>query len=126
VKFTADGAIASGALSWATLHAYVMWSAWSILSLMMIISNRYMRAIWKTNQVIHSISGFLIFSFTVGGGVYAIVNVGFRFDSLHVIMGLITAGLGIIVTLGGLFTIIQRFSMGKWETNKIKRTKKVH
>ena len=59
------------------VHGYIMWSAWSVLSMIMIGTNRYLRHKWKWRQRCHTITGSIIALMTLTGGLLSLYHNGF-------------------------------------------------
>jgi hypothetical protein len=59
------------------VHGYIMWSAWSILSMIMIGTNRYLRHKWKWRQRCHTATGSIIAFMTLMGALLSLYHNNF-------------------------------------------------
>ena len=67
------------------LHGTMMWIAWSLFSLVMISSNRYLKGhLWNSRMWIHRIFGALILIITLYFAIMAWKNLGWEIlDNIH-------------------------------------------
>ena len=49
-----------------------MWISWALIGLLQISTNRYFRAHWKWNKLVHAILGFLAFALVLTAGLLAL------------------------------------------------------
>jgi hypothetical protein len=90
--------------------------------------NRYGKAMWKINHIIHSIVG-VIMTGCVGFAAIYIINYsgGIKFKSAHNISGFISFILTLCLGVGGISANIMRFAIKpRWKTNLILLGGKVH
>ena len=75
----------------ATLHGVLMWFAWSVLSLVQIITGRYMPEYWRNRYTLHAVSGGLsgIVTFAATIIVLKWLDWAFYFDHWHNVAGIL-------------------------------------
>jgi hypothetical protein len=100
-------------------HGLMMYIAWGVMSLVMIISARYLRILYKSRMWIHSISGSLIIITTVSTTLMIYLNERPRSNEglayYHKYLGVFICFWSFIQGLGGFVSrrIIKRFPVRK-------------
>lgn len=94
-----------------------MWGAWTLIGLVQIYTNRYMKHFWKVRHYIHSVTGFLIFAITVVSGLLTIRKLGWTIASTrHTIAGFVTLILAVLLCLGGVFSLVMlKTKTSEWD-----------
>jgi Cytochrome b5-like Heme/Steroid binding domain/Eukaryotic cytochrome b561 len=103
------------------IHGLLMWASWSLLGLVQIITNRYLRHKFKWSKRIHMISGSLLCASVITGFMFifkVVLGGEIDLDSVHTILGNLVVLTGTLVTLGGFLTqFVLGFSNMQWKTN---------
>ncbi len=87
------------------LHGWMMWTAWGLLSLIQIISNRYLKMYWHLNMWVHRINGTIMMLITLIFGFSALKRAGWQeIPGGHNLFGLAVTICVILVALGGVLT----------------------
>jgi hypothetical protein len=82
-----------------------MWTAWGVLSILQLASNRYLKTNWKINMWIHRITGTIILLITFVLGFLALAKKNWTIDKdLHNVSGFIILVVVLILVLGGVFS----------------------
>ena len=55
-----------GILTWQELHGLLMFSSWTVLSFLVLISARFMKSHWRCWNYFHAILGFIIWGASIG------------------------------------------------------------
>jgi glucan phosphoethanolaminetransferase (alkaline phosphatase superfamily) len=58
------------------IHGWLMWGAWGLLSLLMIVSNRHLKHVWWLHMWIHRLGGTFILLITLIMGILAVTKIG--------------------------------------------------
>lgn len=86
-----------------------MYGCWSILSIVQIYMNRYLRHKWRWRQLVHTIVGTLSTILTIGSACYALYLDGYHVErSYHSYFGIGTLGLVGMMGLLGIATVVLR------------------
>lgn len=86
-----------------------MWFAWCLIALGQIYTNRYLRHQWKYRQLAHTILGVLSMAVTLGAGFLALSSKQWHLTKgVHDIMGFVTMCSAVLLTLGGLVSLLKR------------------
>lgn len=91
------------------IHGAIMYSCWTVLSLLQIYLGRYLRHKWRWNTFVHSVIGSLILALTIFSLMITLSIQDFKISkSYHTFFGLVSSGLIIIMISFGILTMILR------------------
>ena len=91
------------------IHGLTMYLCWSILSIVQLFLNRYLRHYWRWKQGAHTIIGILSLCLTAYAVYQAYSSSHFHFGhSVHAYAGLITCGLILVMAFLGLVSCVMR------------------
>lgn len=107
-----------------------MWFSWTLLGLLQISSNRYLKHKFSWRQTMHTFSGIFL-CLTVASSFTIILDFATNWvlylNSLHTILGFTVVIICACVTIGGLSAeYIRRSDTMEWKTNLILTMKKFH
>ena len=112
-----------------SLHGGILWLAWGVLSLLLIASIRYMKPCYKTNMIIHWVTGLLILLATLVMGIMAnsYVTHGHKnkVQRAHIKIASPIYYITLIVVILGLVTLILKKKLA-WNSKWILRMILVH
>ena len=105
-----------------------MWSSWSLLGLVQIITNRYGKSCWKFHQLIHSMFGTITTCATIAAAALMINDKGFYIGNLHSAVGFFTFLAVILLGIGGMVAGAGRAGVCnyEWKTKLLLRLGLVH
>lgn len=140
MKINSDGTARSGrklglpgmdmgdSTPWLNAHGLMMWGSWTILGMVQIITNRYMKHHFKYRQLIHGISGFCMLLLTLLSYiiVFKMNDWHIVFNYAHAIVANPTVFVGIVVFIGGALAKMRRDKELPWQTDKILQMVKIH
>lgn len=107
------------------LHGYFMWVSWTLLSLVMLATNRWFSYLSDKMLICHTISGLSVLIFTIAGAALAMNYNDFVFSTWHTIFGWVVVVVLCLVSLLGMAAL--RFKMmSKGDTKMTKTFRKVH
>jgi hypothetical protein len=89
-------------ISFFLVHGWVMWAAWSLVSILQVATSRYMKHHWTVNMWMHRIGAIFILSATLFYGIYGFLRLGKVFDDIHGPLGLLITSLVSIIFISGL------------------------
>lgn len=109
-------------------HAWLMWFCWSIVAMLEIVSNRYLKHLYYAHQWIHSIVGYLSVIASSIGVYEAWKFTGHKIvKQLHPLCGVITYILFLlVVALGMIAMLMRKFVRKDWETDKLIVWARIH
>ena len=96
-----------------------MWFAWSVLSLVQIVTGRYLPEYWRNRYTTHAISGGIsgIVTFAATIIVLKWLDWAFYFDHWHNVAGILFMVLCQMLVLGGVFALtLRKFGRFEWKT----------
>jgi hypothetical protein len=110
------------------LHGFMMWSAWGVLGLVQLFTNRYLKLGigWKYTMWVHRIAGTLTLLITWIFAMLALRRKGWEVEvGVHQVLGVTILSL---VTLIVVFGVINRIMMQRlrWRTADLLKIKKGH
>jgi len=112
------------------VHGVFMWISWAVIGLLQIWTNRYMRAHWRWNKVVHAILGFAALLFVLIAGFIALSVGGWTINSnseLHAKLGFSFFILGLVLMVGGIVANVTRLKIAMpWKTKQVLLLGKVH
>ena len=112
------------------IHGIIMYTSWSILSLLQISLNRYLGHLWRWRLIAHSIVGTLALILTTYAAYDSISHAHIQIEkNPHEIMGLVTLGvIGVMGTLGLTSAILRTgwCCNMDWKTSKLIFVTKMH
>lgn len=84
-----------------------MWFSWTILSLVSVISNRYLKHYWRKRQLVHSIAGTVAGILTLSGLLIVISHLDWKLypGYLHNCLGMIFTVLILFLVAGGVYAL---------------------
>ena len=135
VLINSDGAVTLTAYNEAEDRAYkthgiIMYTIWSIVSLLQIFLNRYLRHFWRWKQALHTVIGILALICTAIGASFSLKQDGTYVDNNpHTQLAYATLGCIGFLGLMGLSSIILRSGCicnMDWKTPWIIRITKLH
>jgi len=105
-------------------HGLFMWFAWFVIGLLLLVTKRYAKKLWKFTHYLHAILGYTVLIITI---IFALrVTQWAPFESLHNGLGSITVVVAIIGSLSGSIAAgTMRFYNGDKEWNKEERVQLV-
>ena len=106
-----------------------MWFAWTLISILQVATNRYLKHKWQLSQKLHTVLGLLAGAFTITAVLLALSASGwvFYFDHLHNLLGFIFMIVGLLLVLGGLTTLLLRsYTNYAWKSNNVILMQKMH
>ena len=105
-------------------HGIIMYSAWSVISLIQITLNRYLRHQWRWKQLAHSILGTFSLLMTIVGAYLSIKQEGIEVaNNPHSQLAYATLGLVAFFGIMGLTSVILRSGYCcnmDWKTQRIR------
>lgn len=108
-------------------HGFALWASWSLLALLQISSNRYLKGpFWKINMWIHRVVGTVMMAFTLGFGFKAWNKLGGKvINNAHSYFAFPVLLLVFFIAIGGVITrsCLRR---QRWNTRKALLMKKLH
>lgn len=112
------------------VHGVFMWVGWAVIGLLQICTNRYWRAQWRWNKVVHAILGFASLLLTLVAGFIGLVLSKWQINSassLHSKVGFAAFLMGVVLMLGGMVANITRLMIAMpWKTKRVLLLGKVH
>jgi len=125
---TGNNGITTGGSRSQKIHGYLMWSSWTILGLVQIITNRYGKACWRYHQLIHSVFGFITVLATISAVAIMLAARGLILINLHTILGFITFICIILLGIGGIVASSTRLGICNmmWKTKCLLRLGLIH
>jgi hypothetical protein len=112
-----------------TWHGVIMWFAWTLISILQVATNRYLKHKWQLSQKLHTVLGLLAGAFTITAVLLALSASGwvFYFDHLHNLLGFIFMIVGMLLVLGGLTALLLRsYTNYSWKSNNVIFMQKMH
>ena len=127
IKITKNGDIIGvfGGPEFFQIHGWVMWMGWTLLGLVQIISNRYLKHHWYLNMWLHRITGTLIMVSTIIMAAIAVQKKGRLGKDKHLVLGTIFLILTAPVAFLG-FAVRSCNSRLRWKTKRVLVTKHLH
>ena len=110
------------------IHGWVLWAAWTCISLLQIFTNRYMQHWYRSHQLMHTVLGLASLGLTSYGFWIAFVQRRKRIVwTYHPICGLILIVMAILLTLGGMCANLKRKCVNHdWNSKGYASSGKVH
>ena len=111
------------------LHAWFMWSSWTLIATLQIITNRYLKHWWKWNQIFHGMLGFSsgVFTLTAALVMWNYQNKRINFGAqTHNFYAIISFPLCIAIVLYGIFIRTMRLFVQPWKTDRYIKLKRIH
>ena len=100
-----------------SLHAWFMWTSWTVISTLQIVTNRYSKHWWQWNQILHGSLGFLSGVLTLTAAIvmwrYQNKRVNFGAQS-HNFYAVISFPLCMAIVLYGIFIRLMRLRVQPW------------
>jgi hypothetical protein len=107
-------------------HGWLMWTAWGVLGMIQLLSNRYLRVYWKINRWVHLVSGLIILVLTLSYGLLMMKEMGWEIiKDWHPIIGFLVLISISLIVIGGLFSGILMSSL-RWKTGVVMKIKNGH
>ena len=109
-------------------HGILMWSCWTIIGLLQIYTNRYLKHFWKWRHTLHYVAGTISVLLISASALFALSKNDWTIQvAPHSIAGVITFGLSVLLGLGGIFSaIVLKYSTSDWDAMKFIKGKVVH
>ena len=109
-------------------HGFIMWGCWTIIGLLQIYSNRYLRSYWRCHRTLHYITGTLAVLVITASALFALSKNNWKIlKTTHTIAGFITFILAVLLGLGGIFAAVTlKYSTNEWDTLRFVKGKAVH
>ena len=93
------------------IHGFIMYTCWTVLSYLQLLSNRYLRHYWRWKQKMHTVVGTLMVLSTASGALVALEANDLTLDGdLHEFFGYCT--LICVVTVGVLGAMSRTLGAG--------------
>jgi len=112
------------------VHGAFMWIGWTVIGMLQIWTNRYMRAHWRWNKVVHSILGFAALALILTSGFVALQAHGWRINrsqALHTKAGFCFFIIGTFPIFIGIAANIMRLKAEMaWKSKRVLLLGKTH
>ena len=97
--------------------------AWTLIGLIQVYLNRYMKHKWRWNKLVHGILGILSMAMVIAAGVLSLNASDWKINSKsskHAKAGFVMLIMGLLLMLGGIFAgLSRRFMQWEWKTKWI-------
>ena len=127
IKIGTDGTILEDdPVNFNKIHGFLMWTAWGVLGLVQLVSNRYFKVYWRHVMWVHRISGALILLITLVMAFMALSHKKWYLEvGIHQIIGVTILTLVTLIAVGGVFnrSMMRRL---RWRTADVLRIKRGH
>ena len=109
-------------------HGIVMWSCWTIIGLLQIYTNRYLKHFWRCRHALHSIAGTISVLLVSASALFALKKNDWTIQKTpHTIGGVITFAFTLLIGIGGIsLAIVLKFSTNDWDSMKFIKGKVFH
>ena len=110
-------------------HGVIMYACWSVLSLVQLYLNRYLRHYWRYRQLLHSIIGTIMLICTIGSASLALVAVEQPLENMvaHKYAGIVTLTFASITGLLGIVRVLMpRCCDMRWKSHTLLKMKLAH
>lgn len=106
-----------------------MFLTWTIISLLQLVTGRYMTHYWRYRIAIHSVLGILALIATIAGSFIIFKSIHFQWviKAWHNISGLVFSVLGILLCISGFYALfIRKYRNYDWQTKRLMRLLSIH
>lgn len=109
-------------------HGIVMWSCWTVVGLLQIYTNRYLKHFWKWRHTLHYVAGTISVLLISASALFALSKNDWTIQKApHSIAGVITFALSVLLGLAGIFSaIVLKYSTSDWDAMKFIKSKVAH
>ena len=109
------------------IHGICLGGSWGLFTLIMVVTNRYMKQLWSINVKIHAILGFIVTGLTIGMAIYGLKKCDWEFytDNIHMWLAAPVTTCVLFLAIGGSAT---RYTLqnSKWDTRTALDIKMAH
>lgn len=99
-------------------HAWLMWLSWTLISLLQLITNRYLKFWWQYHQLVHTVLGLLSGCMTLSGLLVMLKYQNWKFNMFgaqyHQTIALFCLPFLILVIIVGSSVLLLRKFNGPW------------
>ena len=97
------------------LHGYALWSAWSLVGLFQIATNRYFKHKWESHLWMHRLSGVFILVTTLFYGLFGIYKLQKVVHDPHAYLGITVTALVLFIAVSG---VVARSRLNRAQENQ--------
>ena len=105
-----------------------MWGCWTIIGLLQIYTNRYLKHYWRCHRTLHYITGTLAVLIITGSALFALSKNDWKIlKTPHTIAGVVTFICAVLLGIGGIFSAVMlRYKTHEWDSQRFIKGKIVH